>query len=132
MARFFFHFRQSGILSIDEEGCDFPTVEDAYLSAFDAALDMWRELMAKRHDPRLCAFEVRDGTGTDIFVLPFVELLESCRDAPSGPVVLNRNLAAEAYQRHYRARQTMVDVSRTLNEAKTSLRETRDLLSRVL
>jgi|SRR5215469_4216962 len=79
MAKFYFHFRQSGELFPDEEGIEFSSFEDAYLSAFRAAQDMWRELLIERRDPRHCSFEVVDSNQQLMFVLPFMEILESCK-----------------------------------------------------
>jgi hypothetical protein len=78
MARFFFHFRQGAKLVIDELGSEFDTVEDAYLSAYRAAQDMWRDLLVERRDPRKCSFEVSDAQNRQLFVLPFMEVLEAC------------------------------------------------------
>jgi hypothetical protein len=78
MARYFFHFRQGTSVSADDVGSDFPTVEDAYLSAVQAAQDMWRELLMKREDPLECSFEVVDQRGNEVFTLPFSEVLDAC------------------------------------------------------
>lgn len=78
MARYFFDFRQNGTLAPDGDGCDFETVEDAYLGAFKAASEMWSGLLAQRQNPRRCYFEIHDGKGNLFFVLPFWEVLESC------------------------------------------------------
>jgi hypothetical protein len=86
MARYFFNFRQGSTLSQDEEGSDFASVEDAYLSAVQAARDMWRELLIKREDPLECSFEVVDADGKEIFALPFSEVLDACaRTQPEDP-----------------------------------------------
>jgi hypothetical protein len=83
VTRCYFNFRQGPLYSVDEEGCEFETVEDAYLAAVTAAQDMWRELLIRREDPRDCAFDVRDAEGNDLFTLPFSEVLEACTKRPS-------------------------------------------------
>jgi len=80
MTRFYFDFRQGQELAPDTIGGEFADVEKAYLEAFKAAQEMWGELLSRRRDPRRCAFEVHDGNGNNLFVLPFLELLESCQD----------------------------------------------------
>lgn len=82
MQRYYFDFRQDAQLTPDNLGCEFSSVEDAYLEAFNAAREIWVELLNQRRDPRRCSFEVHDGTGSLLFVLPFWEVLESCRNYP--------------------------------------------------
>lgn len=86
MSRFYFNFRQGASFSVDDEGCEFPSVEEAYLGAVAAAQDMWRELLIRREDPFACAFEVTDIKGRELFTLPFSELLEACRDHSAAPI----------------------------------------------
>src|SRR5690242_4029740 len=108
MSLFYFDFRQGPSYSIDQEGCDFANVEDAYLGAVAAAQDMWRELLIRREDPMLCAFDVTDEEGRELFTLPFSEVLDACRgrSASPGPEPTGTALyVAMAHNR--RARQTM-------------------------
>jgi hypothetical protein len=46
MPRFFFHYRERNDYMIDDSGVDFDSFELAYLDAFDAAREMWPEIMA--------------------------------------------------------------------------------------
>jgi hypothetical protein len=90
MPLYFFDFRQSGVLAPDTVGCEFPTAERAYLEAFEAAREMWAELLHQRRDPRRCSFEVHDGKGNILFVLPFWEILEACHDCmPAQPAIVD-------------------------------------------
>src|SRR5437667_10085 len=111
MSRFFFHFRQGAGFAVDDEGCEFASTELAYLGAFQAAQEMWRELLVKRQDPMLCAFEVLDQDGNDIFVLPFSEVLDACRGRLSTSPVHNHrhHLVAETLARQRLAYQAMSD-----------------------
>jgi hypothetical protein len=79
MRRFFFDFREVDDRYPDTVGTEFANVEEAYLEAFKAAQEMWGELLKQRRDPRLCRFEVRSAGGDALFVLPFQEVLDSCR-----------------------------------------------------
>ena len=81
MPRYFFHYHQGEELSPDDQGLEFDSVEAAYLSAYKGALDMWSELMRMRLDPRDSAFEVTDAQNRQMFVLPFAEVLDSCKSA---------------------------------------------------
>jgi len=133
MATFFFNFRQGKLYQVDDLGCEFESVEDAYLGAFSAAQDMWRELLIKRQDPLLCAFDVMDEGGRHLFTLPFVEVLDACRgreDAPRPPVphphVLQQTLDHQA-----NAVRVMLGVSSTVADARATLREAWNLLDQV-
>lgn len=79
MPQFHFHFRDGDVVLKDESGIAFESVEEAYLRAFEAASDIWRELLRERRDPLRCAFEVTDAAGEILFDLPFTEILDTCR-----------------------------------------------------
>jgi hypothetical protein len=53
MPRYYFHVRDGGSLEEDQEGADFPTLEDAYEEAIQAA----REILAQK----VMANDVIDG-----------------------------------------------------------------------
>ena len=132
MTRCYFNFRQGSFYSADEEGCDFENVEDAYLAAVSAAQDMWRELLIQREDPLLCAFEVTDSYGRDLFCLPFSEVLEACRHRkPVRPQVGRANPIAAVYENYRVTRRAASDVSAAVIRTKAALSETRDLLAQV-
>ena len=65
------YFSQDGEILPDSQGLNFETVERAYLEAYEAALEMWGELLRQRRDLRRCAFRVRDGSGALMFTFPF-------------------------------------------------------------
>ena len=128
MPRFFFDFRQHRALSPDNVGNEFATTEQAYLEAFKAAQEMWSDLLAGRRDPRRCAFEVHDGEGHLLFVLPFEEVLESCRD---------RNRVHQALQHTMREAQVAAaqmmrkqgDFQRELDATRQTLRQSAALIA---
>jgi len=134
VAKFFFNFRQGTSYQTDELGCEFESVEDAYLGAFAAARDIWGELLSKREDPLCCAFEVMDEQGRDLFVLDFSEVLDACRAKDRKQVgrphhhqqpfvkVLNRKRQAE---------RVMAEVSTAVSDARATLREEPRLLGQV-
>ena len=80
MPRYFFDFREGSDCCVDAQGAEFADVEQAYLEAFEGAQDMWSELLRQRRDPRQWAFEVRNEQRDLLFVLPFMEVIESCED----------------------------------------------------
>ena len=46
--RYYFHLRIGQELSPDDLGMELPDLDSAYLEAFQAAQDMWGELLAQR------------------------------------------------------------------------------------
>jgi hypothetical protein len=131
MAKFYFHFRQYSALTHDEQGSEFDSVEDAYLSAFRAAQEMWHELLLERQDPRSCSFEVVDADGSLLFVLPFMEVLDACTGSKSrkqGSYV-DAFLAALNNQRH--AHRLHREVSAQVDAARSSVRQSLNLLAQL-
>jgi hypothetical protein len=133
MAKFFFNFRQGKSYQVDDLGCEFESVEAAYLGAFSAAQDMWRELLIKRQDPLLCAFEVMDDEGRDLFTLPFVEILDVCRgrELASKPSLARPHAIQQATDNRAKAHKIMQEVSSAVADARATLRETLSLLGQV-
>ncbi len=124
MARFFFHFRQHGTFCCDDQGSEFPTVEEAYLSAFRAAQDMWHELLLQRQDPRTCSFEVTDSGGRMLFVLPFMEILDTCTKARE-----DSGARPSLKTSHRRAQDASDDIKSELTNVRNSLAESLTLLT---
>jgi hypothetical protein len=133
MAKFFFNFRQGRSYQADDVGCEYGSVEDAYLGAFAAAQDMWRELLIQREDPLLCTFEVMDEHGHDLFALPFVEVLEACRGRVKTSMRVSHqpHSIVEAVERQKQALRTLSTVSATVADTRATLRETWSLLAEV-
>ena len=80
MPRFFLDFWQPTGCIPDPEGIVLRNAEEAYLEAFEAAQEMWSDLLKQRLDPLLCYFEVRSSAGKILFVIPLKEALDSCVD----------------------------------------------------
>ncbi|HKD48331.1 MAG TPA: hypothetical protein VKB67_11660 [Rhizomicrobium sp.] len=123
MPRYYFNFRQNGHLTPDTLGSEFLSAENAYLEAFNAAQEMWTELLSERHDPRRCSFEIHDEDGNLLFVLPFWEILESCHDyRPERPAILEtfrESVATVTYLRraHGEFLREMASAQNTLRES---------------
>lgn len=131
MAKFYFHFREGELLSPDDQGSDFPDVEEAYLSAFHTAQEMWRDLLVERRDPRRCSFEVNDAQGRTLFVLPFMEILEACR---TNAAKTESPAARTAVDIHLKAVRTSNAIRAELKATRSSmklLKESLDLLARL-
>ena len=77
--RYYFHLRIGQELSPDDLGMELPDLDSAYLEAFQAAQDMWGELLAQRIDPLIRSFEIADEEGRVVLMLPFGEVLDRAR-----------------------------------------------------
>jgi hypothetical protein len=131
--RFFFNFRQGSAYEADDMGNEFENVEEAYLAAFAGAQDYWRELLIRRQDPLLCAFEVMDEQGHEVFVLEFSEVLDACRRRVPQPTsrVKQPLPMQQAFETRQRAQRVMREVTDTVADARKTLRETWTLLAQV-
>jgi hypothetical protein len=82
MQRYHLHIRQAGVLvSPDDKGADFESIEAAYLEAFESAQELWPILLGDRRDPRRYSFEITNSAGVVLMEVPFSELLDNCHDA---------------------------------------------------
>ena len=73
--RFFFALTGAGEPSRDEIGADFDSLDEAYLEACRAALEISFEMLRERNDPSSLKFEITDGQGVLLTDLPFAEVL---------------------------------------------------------
>src|SRR4051812_23620312 len=127
MPKYFFHYRDGSQWTMDDVGVEFSNVEAAYLAAYDAAVEMWPELLRARHDPRQCIFEINDEMGKTMFTLPFSEILDSCREQVPGHVptrTFRAVLSARARLHH-----SIVDFRRELRCTHRTLAEARTLIT---
>lgn len=85
MPRYHFNFIDDTAYMADEIGVELDSAETAFLEAFRGAQDIWHERLRQRRDPRACSFQVTDAKGAMLFVLPFAEVLESCRSRTVPP-----------------------------------------------
>jgi len=125
MPHFFFDFCQGPDHCADAQGTEFGSVEDAYLGAFQAAQDMWSELLRKRQDPRRCFFEVRNAEREVLFILPFQEVMDSCLDHALPPI--NRMVEKVVASAH-RTKRATVEFQETLHAMRNTLADSRAIL----
>lgn len=127
MSRFFFDFRQGVDLATDHEGIEFPGMEEAYLDAYEAALDMWSELLRQRRDPTLCYFEVRNEARELLFTLPFSEVMDACKDRKT---TLAARVRVDAIATRQYAEYASVNLAKTIKVMRQTLRDSQALLDR--
>lgn len=76
-------------------GLRFVSLEEAYLSANQGALEIAIEMLRERENPSRLRFEVRDEHGALVLELPFSEVLQPGRGAkPHDPVHVHERLKA--------------------------------------
>jgi len=76
MPRYFIDLRNHGGMARDEEGAEFPHLEDALTEAKDSARDLVRQYMDARTALGETCVEVRDAQGRIVAVLTVAEVLE--------------------------------------------------------
>ena len=129
MPRFFFNYRERNDYMVDDSGVEFETFELAYLDTFNTAREMWTEIMARRVDPRTCAFEILDGNRNLLAVLNFKELLENCsRSARVAPHEIEGTYA-RAIETAHQTRQKLAEFQQELDRARGRLSTVRQLVS---
>jgi hypothetical protein len=99
--RYYFHLRIGGVLDPDKLGIELPDLETAYLEAFQAAQEMWSELLTQRADPLSRAFEIADADGQVLLTLPFREVLDRARKPTAPPASKRRRATETLLQRHH-------------------------------
>jgi hypothetical protein len=128
MPRFYFHLRTDQGVSRDTDGIDFESINEAYLDAFRAATDLWRELLHARKDPRLHAFEITDASGEVLVVLPFTEVLDTASAPRKARHSTSRAFASA--QETFRRNSALTDaIVSEIRAARNHLDQARVLLS---
>ena len=126
MPRYFFDFHQGDEFSPDTGGTEFENAEVAYLATFEAAQEMWTDLLKQRCDPHRCFFEVRDQERALLFTVPFREIMEACVDRQPQPLHHNFGQANATFRYAKRVSAEFVEEIRTAHKA---LKESRALLA---
>jgi hypothetical protein len=75
MALFYFNLVSPDGYEVDEIGSEFSSVEQAFLEAHAAAVEMSAEMMRDRRDPTRCQFEIVDSQHRFLIDLPFSEVI---------------------------------------------------------
>jgi hypothetical protein len=96
MPRFFFNHTSHNIVSVDDSGTEFPSLEAAYLDTCDAILDLAFEKLRARQDPMQDAFEIISEDGDRLVYVPFSEIL---RPHQAGPPTSRPSLTLAASAR---------------------------------
>jgi hypothetical protein len=131
MPLFFFNFTSDGIVSVDDLGTEFPSLEAAYLDTCQAVRDISVERLRCRKDPIGASFEILDDQHRVLMDVPFSELL---RPHPSKMVLANsqRNRTIDSSRRQIaRSEALRTAIRAELDEAATTILSIRTNLSRL-
>jgi len=71
MPKFHLNIRDGTRLIEDDEGTEFPSIEEAQAVAVKSAKEMWSDFLLAGRDPNSYAFEITDDVGRLIVVVPF-------------------------------------------------------------
>ena len=126
MTQFYFHLSTPDGFERDEFGCEFESLEHAYIDAWTAALEISIDMLRQREDPSRFRFEVTDGEGLLLTELPFVEVLKP----GSTPRFAGSPSSLRVAERLKRTRELQSEVNAGLSQARMSLQSLRALLNR--
>jgi hypothetical protein len=115
MPHYYFHLIVGRERYRDELGVTFESLEAAYLDAFEAAREMWSELLKERRDPAIHSFEIANEDGSVLMILPFAEVLEAARKSHPAP--------AHTYKNTLKLVQKMKSLTQALNSEILRARE---------
>lgn len=121
MPKFFFNYREGGEYTLDRLGVEFETFELAYLDAFDAAREMWPEIMDRRVDPRICGFDIVNSQGIVVALVNFGEVLENCtrgKPVTAGKILVS---CSEAVDNAHRARRMLSEFQEQIDQTRRQL-----------
>jgi uncharacterized protein DUF6894 len=130
MPRFFFNYREGASYTVDDTGVEFDTFEAAYVDAFNAAREMWPEMMAQRVDPRSASFEIFDQPGHHLATLPFSEVLENCASRPIRQQDIRASIASVMDAAHL-ARRTLSEFRHELRRSHSQLIAAKQLVGMI-
>lgn len=71
MPHFYFNFLGGEDNAADEFGCEFESLDLAYLDAYQSMVRIGADLLLEQKDPSNQRIEITDGSGTILMVLPF-------------------------------------------------------------
>lgn len=122
MPWFHINLRRRAGLTLDEEGGNYAGIEEALLAAYRSAQELCSHFLLSREDVLDCSFEITDGTGAVVDVLPFGEVIGGAQRNPSAQ--------AKASARMRRGRNLSDQIGEELRVLRERLDATRALLAR--
>jgi hypothetical protein len=80
MPRFHLHIRENARFIEDPEGAEFSSIEEARAVALKSAKEMWSDFLLNGRDPNTYAFEITDGMGQIVVIVPFAAASEDLKN----------------------------------------------------
>jgi hypothetical protein len=131
--RFYLHIRKGEVLECeDNEGAEFPALEDAYLEAFASAQELWNALIRNRRDPRQFAFVITGADGVALTELPFGEILDTCRPVLPQPPAKAVTNAVATKERCLETRDNALQIQRASAELYERVRSVHQTISELV
>ena len=128
MPLFFFNIASDGAYLTDDEGLHFSSLDEAYLEACRAALDMSFDMLRTRRDPNGHRFEIVDSSGVVVMDVPFSEVLRP-KQSIHRPIDMDQlHQAVQAGLTRNRGLRS--DLALQIGMAQNNVSEARDLLAR--
>ena len=125
MPRFFFHLISPGVYDVDDTGCEFPSVEAAYLEAHSAAVEMIGEMLSDRRDPNRFQFEIFDEENRFMVELPFSDILRP-QALGGGHLKIQQELQCQLR----RSRRLHAEIRAELEKSRLVIESSRETLAR--
>lgn len=124
MPLFFFDLVTPTEVERDLMGLSFVSLDEAYLSASQAALEIAIDMLRKRENPSRYQFAVRNEHGAVVLELPFSEVLQPGRAAkPHDPVHIHKRLKANLDRNRALKSELVAAVAQTRRTLTETLRE---------
>ena len=142
MPRFFFNFTGDGVEAADDLGCEFDSVEAAFVEAYHGMIGIGADMLLEREDPGDLAVDIVDESGEVLMALTYGEVCQrrpryfsstnetvrastDIRRLLRLQVEKSRLLAAEVQSAFLRVRATAEAVHAAVTEAKSHSQSSR-------
>ena len=129
MGRFFFDLGTAEGVFADERGAEFETVEEAYLNACDAALEITTQVLSLRRRMVDWRFEILDAQRRPLMEVTFEEIQQ--RGGPPPGKLEQARLWAALDETSRRTRQQTRELRQGFDEARETLHSIRKALRRL-
>lgn len=125
MPVYHFNFCGGGEDATDEVGCEFGSLDLAYLDAYQSMVRIGADLLLEQKDPSLNRIEITDGGGVVLMTLPFDEVFRRRPSRPPTPPD-----SAKLHSRIECSRRLGKDIRAACGEARAAVAVARATLER--
>lgn len=125
MPRYFFNFLGGVDSAADEVGCEFGSLDLAYLDAYQSMVRIGADLLLEQKDPSYQRIEITDEVGTILMTLPFDDVFRR-RASRRAPPFDNTRLKSQIES----SRRLGTDIRAACAEARASVAAARATIGR--